>query len=134
MIKWLLIFATVAILPAADPKAEVLAAMESWRTATLKKDGAALEKLLHPDLLYSHSDGRTETKADILKALPNLGEIKFGESTVRIFGNTALIKGPVSITNNGTTPPSTLNLSILQVWLKGKGGWQLVGRHSNRLP
>src|SRR5947208_3376229 len=92
MMKWLLILAMAATLAAADPKAEVLSAMEAWKTATLKKDGAALDKLLHSDLLYSHSDGRTETKADILKALPNLGEIKFGESNVRVYGNTALVK------------------------------------------
>ena len=134
MAKWFLMFLAAATLHAADPKAEVLSAMDAWKTAMLKKDGAALDKLLHPDLLYSHSDGRTETKADILKALPNLGEIKFGESNVRIFGNTALVKGPIMITNNGTTPPSTLNLSVLQVWLKGKNGWQLVARHSNKLP
>jgi hypothetical protein len=108
--------------------------METWKQAMLKKDGAALEPLLHADLLYSHSDGRTETKADILKALPNLGSIKFGDSSVRIYGNTALVKGSMEIVNNATTPPTALNLSVLQVWLKGPKGWQLVARHSNRLP
>jgi hypothetical protein len=51
-----------------------------------------------------------------------------------VFGNTALIKGSMEIVNNATTPPTTLNLSVLQVWLKAPKGWQLVGRHSNRLP
>src|SRR5436309_13162810 len=110
MIKYLLVLAAAASLSAADPKADVLAAMENWKQAMLKKDAAALDKLLHPDLLYSHSDGRTETKADILKALPNYGSIKIAEPNVRIFGNTALIKGPIEIVNNGATPPTTLNL------------------------
>jgi len=60
--------------------------------------------------------------------------IKIGESNVRIFGNTALIKGTMEIVNNANTPPTALNLSVLQVWLKGAKGWQLVGRHSNKLP
>ena len=134
MLKCLLVFAAAVSLSAADPKADVLSTMETWKQATLKKDGAALEPLLHPDLLYSHSDGRTETKADILKALPNLGSIKFGDSSVRVYGNTALVKGSMEIVNNATTPPTALNLSVLQVWLKGHKGWQLVARHSNRLP
>jgi len=36
--------------------------------------------------------------------------------------------------NNATGTPVTLNLSVLQVWLKGPKGWQLVARHSTRLP
>ena len=134
MLKWLLVLAAAASLSAADPKADVLKTMETWKQAILKKDAAALDRLLHPDLLYSHSDGRTETKADILKALPNTQSIKFGESSVRVYGNTALVKGPLEIVNvaaNGST--TTLNLSVLQVWVKGAKGWQLVGRHSTRL-
>ena len=40
----------------------------------------------------------------------------------------------MEIVNNATTPPTTLNLSVLQVWLKGPKGWQLVARHSNEVP
>ena len=132
--KWLLLFAAAASLSAADPKAEVLAAMESWKQAVLKKDTAALDRLLHPDLTYSHSDARTQTKADILKAMADTQSIKIGESTVRVYGKTALVKGPMEFvsTNNGAT--STTKLSVLQVWLKGPKGWQLVARQSTKLP
>ena len=50
MTKWILILAAAMTLAAADPKADVLSAMESWKTAMLKKDAAALDRLLHPDL------------------------------------------------------------------------------------
>jgi len=135
MIKWLLVFvAAAASLSAADPKTEVLASIETWKQAILKKDAKALEPLLHPDLLYSHSDGRTETKADILKSMPNTQSIKFAEPNVRVYGDTVLVKGNAEFVNNaaggGTT---TLNLSLLQVWIKTSKGWQLVGRQSTRL-
>ncbi len=123
--KWLVLFAASVSLAAADPKADVLAAMESWKQAVLTKDAAALDRLLHPDLLYSHSDGKTQTKADILKSLPNTQSIKFGESTVRIYGDTALVKGTIDF--------DATHLSILQVWLKGPKGWQLVARHATKL-
>jgi ketosteroid isomerase-like protein len=108
--------------------------MESWKQAILKKDAAALDRLLHPDLTYSHSDARTESKADILKALPNTQSIKIGESSVRVYGNTALVKGPMDFVNITNGAPATINLSVLQVWLKGPKGWQLVARQSTRLP
>ncbi|MCX6626322.1 MAG: nuclear transport factor 2 family protein [Candidatus Solibacter sp.] len=131
--KWLLVFATAVSLYAADPKAGVLSAMETWKQAVLKKDAAALDRLLHADLLYSHSDGRTETKADILKALPDMQSLTFGENSVRVYGNTALVKGTMDIVLKANLA-TTLKLSVLQVWLKGPKGWQLVARHSNRLP
>ena len=124
--KWLVLFAASVSLAAADPKAEVLAAMESWKQAVLTKDAPMLDRLLHPDLVYSHSDGKTQTKADILKSLPNSQYIEFGDDTsVRIYGNTALVKGTIKIDAN--------HLSVLQVWLKGPKGWQLVARHSTKL-
>ena len=134
MVKWLLVLAAAASLSAADPKAEVLAAMESWKQAVLTKDTAALDRLLHPDLAYSHSDGKTQTKADVLASPGNTKSINVGELSVRIYGDTALIKGPMEFVNNaanGTT--TTVNLSVLQVWLKGPKGWQLVARHSTKL-
>ena len=135
MIKWLLVFAAAAAsLSAADPKTEVLASIETWKQAILKKDAKALEPLLHPDLLYSHSDGRTETKADILKSMPNTQSIKFAEPNVRVYGDTVLVKGNAEFVNNAATGgTTTLNLSLLQVWIKTSKGWQLVGRQSTRL-
>jgi ketosteroid isomerase-like protein len=133
MLKWFLFLAAAVSLSAADPKDGVLAAMESWKQATLNKDAAGLDRLLHADLIYSHSDGHVETKADILKKLPNVLSIKFGECSVRVYGNTALVKGPIESVNKTPNGPSTLNLSVLQVWLKGPEGWQMVARHATRL-
>ncbi|HYP13842.1 MAG TPA: nuclear transport factor 2 family protein [Bryobacteraceae bacterium] len=134
MTKWILLFAAALTLSAADPKSEVLSAIDAWKQAVLKKDGAALNRLLHADLTYSHSDARTESKTDILNALPDIKSVNFADTNVRVYGNTALAKGTaqiVSVTNGATT---TSNLSVLQVWLKGPAGWQLVARQSTKLP
>jgi ketosteroid isomerase-like protein len=135
MTRWILILAAAMSLAAADPKAEVMAALQSWKTAMLKKDAATLDRLLHPDLTYSHSDARTETKADVLQSIPagklNVQDIQFGENAVRVYGNTAIVKGNIDITVSSS--PTPLNLNVLQVWLKGPQGWQLVARQSTRL-
>ena len=64
----------------------------------MKKDGAALEKLLHADLTYSHSSGHNQDKADVVKTVTTskvtTASIDFSETTtVRVCGNTALVRG-----------------------------------------
>ena len=119
----------------ADLKADDGAIEISWKQAVLKKDVPAMDKLLHADLIYSHSDAHIQTKADILKDMGNTQDIKFGDTSVRVYGGTALLKGPMEVISkaaDGST--SSAKISVLQVWLKGKQGWQLVGRHATRLP
>jgi ketosteroid isomerase-like protein len=137
---WLLLSASVLSAAGSDSKGEkdVLAAMDAWKQATMKKDKAALEKLLHPDLSYTHSSGKNETKADVIKSVTTgaatVEAITFTANTVRIYGNTALVKGKVDITNNTAGKSTTSNLDILHVLVKGSQGWQLVGRQAIRLP
>src|SRR4051794_20664572 len=108
MKTWITLLCCAGLLCAAEagPKAEkdVLATLDAWKQATMKKDGAALEKLLHDDLTYSHSNGHNESKADVIKAVTTgkatVEAIDFSDTTVRVYGNTALVKGKVDIRNN----------------------------------
>lgn len=116
---------------------ELTTAMETWKQAILKRDAAALTKLYHPDLTYSHSSGKTETKAEAIEASTkgtNIAEaIDLQEMTVRVYGKTALVKGNMDIRNNNGKGAQTLRLSVLCVWLKMPEGWQMVARQSTRL-
>jgi ketosteroid isomerase-like protein len=141
MKTWIGIFCCALFLSAAEngskTEKEVLAAMDSWKQATMKKDRAALEKLLHEDLTYSHSNGHNESKADVIKSVTTgkatVEAIDFSDTTVRIYGSTALVKGKVDIRNNTDGKSTVANLNILHVWLKGSKGWQLVARQATRL-
>lgn len=141
MKTWIGIFCCALLLSAAEngskTEKEVLAAMDSWKQATMKKDRAALEKLLHEDLTYSHSNGHNESKADVIKSVTTgkatVEAIDFSDTTVRIYGSTALVKGKVDIRNNTDGKSTVANLNILHVWLKGPKGWQLVARQATRL-
>jgi ketosteroid isomerase-like protein len=142
MKKWMWLLISASVLSAAGSESkgekEVLAAMDAWKQATMKKDRAALEKLLHPDLSYTHSSAKNETKADVIKAVTTgnstVEAVDFINNTVRVYGNTALVKGKVDIKNNVDGKSTTANLDILHVWLKGPQGWQLVARQAVRLP
>lgn len=126
----------LAPLPAAT-KAEqdVMAAMEALRQGVLKHDAAALEKLLHPDLTYSHSNGNTESKDQAIKAFAkgSTETIEMTDMKTRIYGDTALVKGKMVTFSKSSNNGQPLQLSVLHVWLKTPQGWQLVARQSTRL-
>ena len=142
MKKWICMFLFAAVLSAAslDPKAEkeVMAAMDAWKQATMKKDAAALDKLLHPDLTYSHSSAANQTKDEVIKSVTtgkaSVESITFSDTTVRVYGNTALVRGKVDLVNNTDGKSTPAHLNILHVWIKGPQGWQMVARQATRLP
>ena|SRR6476620_1441188 len=135
-IAW--IFLTSLVLSAAsiDPKSdkEILAAMDAYKEAMTHKDGAALEKLLSSDLMYTHSGGQFETKADVIKSISSgktiVEKIDFSGTTVRIYGKTALVKGKVDLYHSST---NIVHMNVLHVWVKGPQGWQMVARQATRL-
>jgi ketosteroid isomerase-like protein len=122
---------------AADTKAEkeVTAAMDAWKQAMLKGDAAVLEKLYHPDLTYEHSTAKNESKAEAIAGAAGPGMVLKGlelrEITIRVYGNTALVKSKGDFTNAA----GVLNhLDTLMVRLKTGSAWQLVARQSTKLP
>ena len=117
-------------------ESEVLAALEGWKKATLAKDAATLEKLLHLDLAYSHSDCRTETKADVLEKTPRSGAeaIEFSNVQIWIYGEAAIVKADVDYTNRKGDQTSTVPLNVLHVFVKGPEGWQMAARQATRRP
>ncbi len=138
MTEWIgLLFSGMALAAASSSGAEeeVLAAMTAWKDATLGKDGAALDRLLHDDLTYSHSNGRTQTKADVMSSVvggkSSVTGMDFGDFDVRVYGTTALVKGIIDVHSSKAGTDSTAHLDILHVWLKGAQGWQMVARQAS---
>ena len=99
----LLTFAGALALCAADSDAaaskQVTAAMESLKQAMIHRDGAALGRLLHDDLIYTHSGGRLETKTDVITSNTSgksiVEKLEFSATIVRVYGSTALVNGRV---------------------------------------
>ena len=141
MNKWIVVFLSGLTLAIAQPspdaaRKEVLAASDALNQALIKKDAAALEKLLHDDLTYAHSAGLQQTKAQVIQTAmgPTTTEaIDFSDTTVRVYGNTGLIKTHVEMRNRSGDKATTNHLNILFVWLKGPSGWQLVARQATLL-
>jgi ketosteroid isomerase-like protein len=145
MRKLVLVLSAFASLLAASPAfaanpadKAVLAAVDAWKEAMLKKDRAALEKIFHADLSYAHSSALVETKA---QAIPHIVDglgweaIEISDTTVRLQGNVAIVNGKVDMhQRNKDKPTSISKLVQLSVWVKGKQGWQMIARQAVRRP
>ena len=131
----LLLFVQLATLSGASvDETEVMSAMDTYKNALLHKDGAALERILSPDLLYTHSGGQFETKRDVVASISRgktiIQKLEFSDVTVRFHGSTALVKARVDLWHSDT---HIVHMSVLHVWVKGANGWQMVARQATKL-
>ena len=141
MTKWILILLSASLLSAATPDSktekEVMAAMEAYKQALLKRDAAALSKLLSDDLTYTHSSNLHQDKAAVLASLKGNSfqeAIDYKELKVRAYGNTAVVSGDVDFKNNTAGVVAVAHLYLTFVFVKGPQGWQMVARQATRYP
>jgi hypothetical protein len=99
-----------------------------------KEITAAVDRIYSKDLTYEHSSGKTETKTEsIANATKPDGiakAIEFHNSTIRVYGNTAIVKGLADFTNHAG---AVSHLDVLMVWIKSGATWQLVARQSTKV-
>ena len=133
------VLATPPAAAAPNPAAEkaVLAALDAWKVAMVKRDPAALEKIFHPDVTYAHSSAAVQNKEQAIKGVvDSLGweTIEFADTTVRFVGNNvALVNGKTDMAQRNKDKPTSISkLIVLTVWVKGKPGWQMIARQAVR--
>jgi ketosteroid isomerase-like protein len=125
---------TAACLAAADPADLVREASTGWRQAAIKKDAAGLQRFLADDMIYSHADGKSQTKAEYIAAVVANGRYEsFTESNtkIRVYGKTAVLNGFVEV-KTLNQPPYRVN--TLEVYVENNGQWQMTAHQSVRLP
>ncbi len=135
-ILFLLTLVAAAFAAGNPAETAVRGALAQFNEAARRGDGATLEKLLSPDLVYVHSSALVENKAECIAALLK-GKPDFqlpGDVSVKVYGNTALVHGKMTanVVQNGN--PAKIQLDLMQVWVKQGNQWQMVGRHTARLP
>lgn len=112
-------------------EAEVKAAHDAFLAAAKAGDGAALEKILAEGLQYSHSSGKLETKKEAIAALVKTkGNFEVHSQVIHVYGKTATIRA--KLTSHGAN--GDIPLTMLQVWVKNGKNWQMVERHTTRVP
>jgi hypothetical protein len=126
--------------PVTDIKAEqaVRGAMDQFAKAVLSKDRPVLERLMSDWILYSHSDGHLDTKAqfieNVLTEKPKYEAFDYGsETTVFLYDKTAVVRGRITVKDFQNNRRRTIELNALQVWQKGPQGWIMIARQATRL-
>ena len=113
---------------------DALAATEELNRAIVKQDQATMERLLSPDLLYTHSSGQFENKEQMIKNIMTskspITRIEFTQPTLRPHGDTVLVKARMDVYHG---PTEVTHLDVLFVWQKTGKGWQLIGRQGTKI-
>lgn len=122
---------------APEPTAEqaVRAALGRFHAAAKVGDAAALDALLAPDLMYSHSNAKVENKAECIAGLVRSNidfQLRDG-CTVLAYndGSCAMVHGKMDAYNPGDV---IVPLHFMMMWVKSGEDWLLVGRHTAKLP
>jgi ketosteroid isomerase-like protein len=118
---------------AGDARKEVAAAEEQWKAAVLAGDAAKLDKLLAPDLSYTHSSAKTQTKDEFIKDVTKTTTYKsidFTDTAMRQYGNTVVVTHKAAITSVQT---GTSNLYITEVWVQQGGHWVMASRQATKI-
>ena len=123
---------------AASNEEELKATIEKWKTAVIAKDKATLEKLTSPNVTYSHSNAMMETRDQMIAAMVSndmvYKSLDMKDTTYRFNGNVGIVQTKMTVMNAQKGEPKTTPLSVLMVWVKEKGVWQLSARQTTRLP
>ena len=117
---------------AAETAASVEAALDALRTAMLSPEKAALDALFLPNATYGHTDGRLQTKdeviADLLARKTEWKSISLTEPRISTSGNTAvarvLFTGEAEQRGKTVTP----KIQMLVVYRDDGHGWKILTR------
>lgn len=105
--------------------------------ALVRADRDALEEILADDLVYTHSDGRTQSREDLVGSLVD-GHIRYRHIDGQIehvspVGEAAVVTGRAQLGVEAAGRPVDLVVRYLAVYARRDGRWQLVAYQSTEL-
>jgi hypothetical protein len=113
---------------------EMVALEDKRFAAMIARDFAALEQMVHDELLYTHSSGVTDTKASWIESMKS-GKVKYKSVNcsgrqVKFFGEVALMRGRAAIEVDIDGQAKSLRLLFLNAWTRTPQGWKFVAWQS----
>ena len=119
---------------ASDAGGAVLDADRLRIDAMITGDMGALDALLHEELIYTHSNGKVDTKTSLMETLAQ-GDIDYrliqrGAEAVRVERNAGVVSAPVEmeVAAGGQLHQLTGVYTAVYFWQDGR--WQLVAYQS----
>jgi hypothetical protein len=130
--------AASAAATAAKVEQEVQSAEKDRFEAMVKADGGALDRLLAPELSYTHSNAQVQDKAafiaDIRGKVIRYLSIEAHDTRVMVIGTTAIVTGgaDVHVVQNGNDLKIKIRYTDTQI--NRRGEWQMVAWQATRVP
>lgn len=138
------LFITLALSSHAQPKlssaAQALVKIEKdWSDADVKKDVAALNRILAEDWVGIDFQGTVMNKAAVLRDVGAKSDITATESTtlgemkIRVYGNTAVVSGTEVERSQYRGEDSSGEYIWTDVFVRRNGRWQAVSSQSTKM-
>jgi ketosteroid isomerase-like protein len=117
-------------------EAPVAQAVEALRKAILGQEKTQLEALTADQLSYGHSDGRVQNKTEFINGVMTrkaiLKSLTLSDHTIAVAGTEAIARHTWASESETDGKPNRVKISVLQVWQKQGGNWQLLARQGFR--
>jgi ketosteroid isomerase-like protein len=109
---------------------EVEQAERNWATAVTTNDAATLEQVYDERLIYAHSSGLVETKADYMAKLDSgatrYDVIDYEQLEVLPFQDGGVAHSLVRMQGENAEGPFNNRLLMTQVWTSDSGEWRML--------
>lgn len=103
------------------------------------KDSAVLERLFAPQLSYGHSRGKVESRAEALRGIIDnrsvYNDTAVSDIKLIVEHKTAIVRHrfvATEVKQDGST--AALNFTMILVWVRKGGKWQLLARQAVVIP
>ncbi|HEX2921326.1 MAG TPA: nuclear transport factor 2 family protein [Bacteroidales bacterium] len=135
---FLLIGISVMIMGQTADEKDVATKVDEIRLAIVNADKNALDAVTANELVYAHSSGRVQDKAEFIKEIldPNAIDyttVTITDQTIKIIGNTAVVRHIYSAETLTNGKPGSLKIGNMMVLQKQNGTWKLIARQAYKL-
>jgi ketosteroid isomerase-like protein len=126
---------------AGEDAQQVLAADEARRVAMLYNDIKALDSLLDEDVTIVWGDGTTDNKTSTLAMFRSgklhYSQLKYENTCVRLYGESAIVTGNARVQAESDDPPPKHSIRYLvrttRVYVRKAGRWRMVASQTTRV-
>ena len=140
----LILLPLLALVPACDkpPPPDgvpaAAAAVEKLRAAMLSGKAADLSAITAGNLVYIHSNGMVETKAEFVEGIAGgrsrYLSVELSDPLIKVSGDTAIARHTFAIEAIDSGKRNSVKVGVMTVWQKQDGEWKLIARQAQKPP
>ena len=117
---------------------EVAAAVELFKKGIIDADKNILGSIAADELVYGHSSGKVENKAEFIAQLidtqtMDYTSIDMADQTIRVSGKVAVVRHIYSAETISKGAPGHVKIGNMLIWQKQHGKWKLLARQAYKL-